>query len=1085
MLNKSKLSVFKKEEIMKTLNKLFLFIFLIHFGAMDASLNFSNDSSKFILQNDSSQIRIKGTGTYTSEDLGITNNLNRIDLINSDNNHIILDNNFQLENGFLFSTSGTIQGNGYSLVMNGDLTIAPLTTLKITSSLTIEGNGHTLFIDNFGQILTDTHSTLTLRNLIIQNSNNNAGKPPIAACGNNSKIALDNVSCYFSDDFWFKKGSLFFHNNVLYSGGSKFIYNSDQPSYIAQSSQLLFDKDTTFFYCPPNTSDRLIILQDPSSTIYFDGSTLQSTPTGLSLGDGNMFFENRVNFDVGTEFNTSLFNINQVGSELYLHFMDWNFSGQFLAASGEAINPNLNQVKIFQLDSTNLSELEALQYGPTSSIVYAAAWSPDGKYLAVGGCGASSCGGFDNNDKLRVYYFDPATFTLVPKISLDLGLTATINSIDWGGLDDYYLAVGSTGALAAGGFSNNDNLRIYHFDIFQDTLSTVTSYHFGPSVNSAKWDFSGSYLAVGGFQSAGSCKLNIFTLDTVTNYLTLFDSKDFGIAANTSINSLAWTSESRFLAVGGGSESSYAGSTQNIIIYEFNPANITPLTFSTFASPVENDSDNNIVIQNLKWSPDNQLLFYSGINPVSGNWSSDIYYFDSTFDIKISELKNISRCSSSQQYAADWNPSTNLFTSNLSNFIDVYSIVGVSPQLISNQNYTTNYATDAGIYSMDWHPGGDYLVVGGEGATAAGGFNNADELRIYRFSSLAESLYTVTSQSYGQRICSNAWRPDGDYLAVGGISPSYGAGQFNNTDQLRIYNFGKTTVTPTASIAAGPSAEIYSIAWHPSGNYIAIGCYNTSNIGGFLEGYNLRIYSFDENILVPVIGYNFSDNLITVAGISWSPDGKYIAVGTCDGQPTLNPSTGTGLTIFEFENNNSLIQRATWETSKAILNVNWEFDQRFIAINYNSPISFGILYFNGSSLQSIKTWSDSNFFNTDVKISPDGQKIAYSAKNGGSNNFGYIAINDFAQKNDPFYYQKITGVFNVLSNAWRKDSKYLATGAYNIDSNAQQIAIFKVDNLANINRTASNGLDIGKLVDANILGNGSIVINGTVSYATD
>ena len=54
-----------------------------------------------------------------------------------------------------------------------------------------------------------------------------------------------------------------------------------------------------------------------------------------------------------------------------------------------------------------------------------------------------------------------------------------------------------------------------------------------------------------------------------------------------------------------------------------------------------------------------------------------------------------------------------------------------------------------------------------------------------------------------------------------------------------------------------------------------------------------------------------------------------------------------------------------------------------------------------------------------------------------------------------------------------------------MDSNAQQISVFKVDNLANINRTGSTGLDIGKLVDANVLGNGSIVINGTVSYATD
>lgn len=1079
---------------MKILNKVVFFICLFKFCTVSASLTFSNDSSKFILQNDISKIRIDNTGTYGIEDIGITDNLSRIDLVNSHDNYIILNDDFQLESGFLLSTSCTIQGNGHSMILNGDLIIPAMTTLIITSSLSIDGNGNTLFIDNFAQILTDTHATLTLRNLIIQSKNNTSGNPPIAARGDDSKIAFDNVDIYFANDFWFNRGSLFFHNNVLYSGGSKFLYASTQPSFVAPSSTVLFDKDSTFFYCPRSTNSNLIIQQDPTSTIYFDGSTLQSTPTGLSLSDGKMFFENQIQFDVGTEFNTSLFRINQIDSEIYLHSMEWNFSGQFLALSGQAIGSNTNQVKVFQLNSMNLSSLATLQYGTMSSVVYAASWSPDGRYLAIGGAGAGLVGGFSNNDNLRIYYFDPATLTLVPKTSMDFGITATINSIDWGGLDDYYLAVGSTGATATGGFGNTDNLRLYHFDVFQDKLSPITSYNYGSSVNSAKWDFSGTYLAVGGFQGAGSCVMDLFIFDTIANSLTLFDSKSFGIAANTSINTLSWTSESRFLAIGGGSTASPSGSTQNIAIYEFNPANITPLTFLTFASPVENASANHIVVQNLKWSPDNKLLFYSGINPVSGNWSSDIYFFNFSFTIKLSELKNMSIGSSSQQYAAAWNPDTNLLTTSLYNNLNTYSIFGVSPKLIFDQNFTTSYSSAAGVYSIDWHPGGDYLVVGGQGASAVGGFNNSDGIRIYRFNSLAESLYTVTSQTYGQRVCAASWNSDGKYVAVGGISPAYGAGGFNNNDQLRIFNFSKNALTPVVSCLAGSSAEIYSLAWHPNGNYLAIGCYSTSSTGGFLQSANLRIYYFDGELLIPVTGYDFGNNLFTAAGINWSPDGKYLAVGACLGRPTSNPTFGRGVTVFEFKDNNSLIQKATWNPTSAVLSVNWKFDNRFIAVTYNrnyNPLAFGILYFSGSSLQEIKTWESAygignvNFFNTDVKMSPDGQKLAYTAKNGVANDFGYISIDDFALKNDPFHYQKITGVFNVWSSAWRGDSKYLAVGAYNLDSNAQQIAIFKVDNLSDINRASSKGFDIGKLVDVNILGNASVTINGTVSYATD
>ena len=681
----------------------------------NATLSFSNDLSKFILLNDTSEIRIKSTGIYDNQDLGITNNLNKIDLVNSTNNVIIMDSDFELAEGFLSSVSCTVQGNGYSMIMNGDLTIPEMTTLKITSSLLIEGNGHTLFIDNFAQILTDTHATLTLRNLILRNSINTAEKPAIEANGSSSKITFDGVEIKFNDDFWFKRGSLFFNNNVLYSGGSKFLYGSAQSSYVMPNSTLLFDKGTTFFYNPATTNRELIVQQDPTSTIYFDGATLQTTPTGLSLVNGKMFFENQINFDVGTEFNTSVFKLNQNDSGLSLRSLDWDFSGQFLAAAGQAIGVNTNQVKGYQLNSTTLSELGVLQYGPLSAIVYAAVWSPDGQYVAIGGSGAGIAGGFSNNDSLRIYYFNPATLQLDPITSVDFGSTATIKTIDWGGLDNRWLAVGGTGALPVGGFGNNDNLRIYYFDSFQNKLSAVTSYDFGSSVNSAQWDFSGSYLAVGGFQTSGSCRLNLFSFSPVTNSLNLVDDKNFGVTSDTSINSIAWTSESQFLAVGGGSYSSAITSTQNLVIYQFNPSNPVPLSFLTSANPVETTSTGYIQIQNLKWSSNNQLLLYSGINPLSGDWTSDIYVFDSSSNIKLSELKQMSYASALEQYAAAWNSNTNLFATSSDNFININSLVGLSPKLVSNKDYTTYYSTVStgtdGVYSLDWHPGGDYLAV--------------------------------------------------------------------------------------------------------------------------------------------------------------------------------------------------------------------------------------------------------------------------------------------------------------------------------------------------------------------------------------
>ena len=59
------------------------------------------------------------------------------------------------------------------------------------------------------------------------------------------------------------------------------------------------------------------------------------------------------------------------------------------------------------------------------------------------------------------------------------------------------------------------------------------------------------------------------------------------------------------------------------------------------------------------------------------------------------------------------------------------------------------------------------------------------------------------------------------------------------------------------------------------------------------------------------------------------------------------------------------------------------------------------------------------------------------------------------------------------------------SGAYNVGENAQQISVFKVENLININRDSAKGLSIGNLVDANVLGNALIIVNGVMEYAAE
>ena len=66
----------------------------------------------------------------------------------------------------------------------------------------------------------------------------------------------------------------------------------DAVSVVAPNSRLLFD-NTTFKYAPSNDSRDLLMLFDKTSELYLDGSSLESTTTGLRLTNGSIIVENK------------------------------------------------------------------------------------------------------------------------------------------------------------------------------------------------------------------------------------------------------------------------------------------------------------------------------------------------------------------------------------------------------------------------------------------------------------------------------------------------------------------------------------------------------------------------------------------------------------------------------------------------------------------------------------------------------------------------------------------------------------------------------------------------------------------------
>ncbi len=1030
---------------------------------------------------------------------------------------IILENNLRLDSGFTLSSSGTICGNGYSLILDGNLIIPEMSSIKITSSLTIEGNGHTILFDSFAQLLTDSHSTLTLRNLILKNVTNSSGKSPIAANGTNSKITLDNVQFALNDNFYFNMGSLFFHNDVLFSGENQFIYRSKQPSYITPKSTLCFDIGSTLFYSPGNSNQNLIIPQDKSSNLLFNGATLRITPTGMNVSNGKILFENQSNIDAGTKITNPSFTIQNINHALNIRSVDWNFAGKFLATGGWANHTDHLKIYSFDAASSNLNLVNGLEFGSYTCTVYAVSWSPDGEFLAIGGSGAKNgSGGFNNHDNLRIYQFDTASFTLTPFTSVDFGITSTIYSIDWGGADDYYIAIGGSGALAVGNFNNTHNLRIYHFNKNNITLEPITSYDCGDLVKTAKWNFSGEYLAVGGKESNTICNLNLFYFDpnkyNISDKIQLKDTQVFRSPPSdaTMITCVDWSSDSKYLALGGieGSKPSEVFGEVNILIYEFNPVSET-FSLLTFAS------DESVLISYIKWNQNNNYLAYGGEEPAYGGDITSFLYFNPNTDFILNYLGNGTLYSMS----GAWNPLyTNIFASggkpgfrswftHYGSNLKISSFNQGSFTIADNKPLTTTYNTYDGAYSVDWRNDGNYIATGGQGASTCGGFNNTDEIRIYRFNNTSEKLSAITSQKYGTRVYVTNWSPDGKYLAVGGKGAINGGG-FSNTNQVRIYEFKNDNLYPITSVSLGAGATLFSMKWHPSGKYLALGSYNAGTVGAFPSGNNLRIYSFDGVTLTEVTSLNPT---YAVMGVDWSHDGKYLAIGTfnCPSDYPDNPYSHSvynpgKLRIYEFQNYSALTQKAIYPSASSnmgFFGVSWGPDNQYIAANYTAIGGSGYsgsrtasFAFNGTDLTQFRDfdYSSSDVAGiSEVKISPDGQNVASVYLRGlwTWKYFGSLLLANFIEtlntsKVPVQRFLPFIGNFQAWSVSWSPNSKYLAIAYFNTEnSDVPQIAIYKISNKTNIMNPNNSGLDFGRYVDVNVLSGALVNVNGIVNYA--
>jgi len=162
----------------------------------------------------------------------------------------------------------------------------------------IDGRGNSLNMINNGQVVVRPASMLTIKNLNFRD----LGPSDLICLTDDASLILKNSTLTLARDYTFSRGSILFTQDNMITGTNKFIYSTAVGSTIDTNSMLYMGYNSTFSYAPRRANKNLIFMNDTTSVLYLDGSTLFSTRTGLQLSAGTLILDDAVTLSSGARF---------------------------------------------------------------------------------------------------------------------------------------------------------------------------------------------------------------------------------------------------------------------------------------------------------------------------------------------------------------------------------------------------------------------------------------------------------------------------------------------------------------------------------------------------------------------------------------------------------------------------------------------------------------------------------------------------------------------------------------------------------------------------------------------------------------
>ena len=208
-----------------------------------------------------------------------------------------LEGDLALAAGARFSSGAVIDGKNKTIFFQGPLGLPQNAVFQLTSSVTLDGQGHRLTLRNTQfNVSGDSDITFTLRNMTLyglKDLNDSLGAIRFEGAGSH-KLVLDNVVVYLTDDGSFDGAALTVKNNVVLTGGKQLTFKASNDMVIEAGSAFIIDLRTKLNYEPADKKSTHLVFGDKNARLVLMGGTIFSPKdTGITMVSGHLVVDHK------------------------------------------------------------------------------------------------------------------------------------------------------------------------------------------------------------------------------------------------------------------------------------------------------------------------------------------------------------------------------------------------------------------------------------------------------------------------------------------------------------------------------------------------------------------------------------------------------------------------------------------------------------------------------------------------------------------------------------------------------------------------------------------------------------------------